>query len=126
MLIDTDFLVGLLRGDSEAVSVAEEINLPKTSIMNVFELYYGAEKAANPKKALLEVERLVDATELLPFDIGSAREASKIQAALNKEGRSIGIIDTLIAGVATAHKEEILTRNIEHFSRVKGLKTRKW
>jgi len=126
MLLDTDFLVELLYGNAHAASVAEEISSPKTTIINVFELYYGAEKASNPKEALKEVEELVDAIEVLSFDLRSAREASKIHAALDKRGKVIGILDTLIAAIAIANNEEILTRNIEHFSRVKGLILRKW
>lgn len=60
-VLNTDFLVSLLRGNEEAVRASKGIQELKTTIINVFELYYGAEKASNPEKAVKEVNALVDA-----------------------------------------------------------------
>ncbi|MBU4374786.1 MAG: hypothetical protein KKD69_00670 [Euryarchaeota archaeon] len=41
-------------------------------------------------------------------------------------GKPLDIQDVLIAGIVMANKEEILTRNTEHFSRISGLRWRRW
>jgi predicted nucleic acid-binding protein len=125
-VLDTDFLVSLLRGDQEAVRTSKDIREPKTTIINVFELYYGAEKAGNPEKALKEVNALIDAMDVLPLDKNACQKSANIQASLDSKGEPIGILDNLIAGVVIASRETLLTHNTKHFSRIADLKIESW
>jgi tRNA(fMet)-specific endonuclease VapC len=58
---------------------------------------------------------------VLPFDIKTAETSARIHAALGKRGESIGIPDTLIAGICVAADIPLLTLNIRHFSRITDL-----
>jgi predicted nucleic acid-binding protein len=45
---------------------------------------------------------------------------------LRKKGESIGLEDVLIAASALANQYIVVTANIRHFTRIKGLKVEKW
>ncbi len=125
-VLDTDFLVSLLRGAAEAAEKSRQIKEPKTTIINAFELLYGAEKSEKKHKALDEVNSLLESIEILGLDILSCREAAKILAQLSKTGKPIGISDALIAGIVVAKSEDILTRNVDHFASIPGLTLQTW
>ena len=52
--------------------------------------------------------------------IGAA-VAGKIYAQLKLRGQLIGTNDILIAGICAANSLPLYTRNIDHFSKIKGL-----
>ena len=52
---------------------------------------------------------------ILPFDEFAAQAAGRIAADRRKIGRSLEIRDVQIAGIASARKASIATRNIRHF-----------
>lgn len=125
-VLSTDFLVSLLRGNQEAVQASASIEEPKTTIINVFELYYGAEKAGNPEKAFKDVNALIDALDVLPLNKKACKTSANIQASLDTKGEPIGLLDNLIAGIVISSHEALLTRNAQHFYRVKGLTIENW
>jgi tRNA(fMet)-specific endonuclease VapC len=45
----------------------------------------------------------------------------RILANLQKSGRSIGLMDLLIAAAALVDNAPLVTRNLDHFQRVPGL-----
>ena len=51
-----------------------------------------------------------------------AEKAGEIHGTLAKGGQGIDNIDAMIAATALLENETVLTRNIKHFSRVKGLR----
>jgi len=128
--LDTDFLVALLKGEGDAMKKAEEIDsegLRKvTTPINAFELYLGAHLSEKRDENLRLVRDLLLSMGLLDFDERGCDMAGAIAADLTKLGRPIGIRDSMIAGIALRFEQTLLTRNIEHFSRVKGLKVRAW
>lgn len=99
---------------------------PKTTSINTFELYYGARNSSNPKKSLAEVNSLLKSIDIIVFDNPAAQKAGEIQTELMRIGRPVNILDTLIAGIVISNDEELLTKDINHFSRIKGLKCRSW
>jgi predicted nucleic acid-binding protein len=126
-VFDTDFLVSLLRDRAGILKKqADLIENPKTTIINAYELYYGAERSENPEDSLLKVDSLLKSVDILGFDKSAALKAAKIQAELMDSGRPVNILDVLIAGIVMVHNEEILTRDNEHFSRIKGLRWKRW
>ena len=128
--LDTNFLVALLRGESDAIKRAEEIDsegLRKvTTPINAFELYLGAHLSERKDGNVRLVRDLLLSIGLLEFDERSCDMAGAIAADLAKLGRPIGTRDSMIAGIALRFEQTLLTRNTEHFSRVKGLKVRAW
>lgn len=125
-VIDTDFLISILRGKGASEITVDMVEKPKTTTINVFELYYGARRSTKSEKALVETNSLLKSMDILGFDRSAALMAADIHAKLMDSGNALDIQDVLIAGIVMANKEEILTRNTEHFSRIAGLRWRRW
>ena len=89
-----------------------------TTAINRFELLAGV-RTRRQEKA---VHDLLAALLTLPLDQPAADEAAEIRRTLDLTGASIGMGDSLIAGVVRFHDAELVTRNRRHFDRVRGLK----
>jgi len=128
--LDTDFLVALLRGDADARERAEKMDEEEvrkaTTPVNAFELFLGAYLSERRDANLTVTRELISNLELLEFDLRSCEKAGSIAAGLRSRGEPIGVRDSMIAGIASSFEETLLTRNIEHFSRVKDLKVERW
>jgi predicted nucleic acid-binding protein len=107
-------MIALLRGDKEAITKAEQLEEESRGIVstaiNALELFVG----------------------IVAVDGISGTRAKKTRdfldnlTILEKLGKSIGLKDSLIAGIVLEHKADILTRNIKHFERISGLKVEAW
>lgn len=128
--LDTDFMVSLLRGDADARSRAEEIDIGNerttTTPINAFELFLGAYLSERREANLTTVRALLSNLELLQFDLRGCERAGSIEAGLRRRGQPIGVRDSMIAGIASRFEETLLTRNAEHFSRVRELRIERW
>jgi predicted nucleic acid-binding protein len=63
---------------------------------------------------------------LLNLDFEGASEAGLIHSELISKGMHIQTPDSLIAGIAKSRKEILLTRNVNHFSKINGLMLEKY
>jgi tRNA(fMet)-specific endonuclease VapC len=45
---------------------------------------------------------------------------------LKERGELIGDIDTLVASIALANNEKLITRNIKHYNRIRELEIESW
>lgn len=126
MFLDTTLLIDFLHGKEKAIKVLEKATLYPlfTSEINVFELVQGV--YLSPRNLHIQLEKIhgmLTQMIVLPFDRKTALKAGMISGELTKEGKKIGEVDCLIAGVALANGiTEILTENKDHFERIKGLK----
>jgi tRNA(fMet)-specific endonuclease VapC len=59
---------------------------------------------------------------IIPFDTNISSEAIKIYKDLKRSNRMIDLADIFIAATAKSNKIMLATLNIDHFSRIKGLK----
>ena len=127
--IDTDFLVAVLQGKKEAQNRMEELDQEgrqATTSVSAFELFYGAHKSEESKNNLEKTSAFLGRMDILPLDLGSSDKAGKILADLAKEGGVIDFRDALIAGISLSNSLPVMTRNKDHFSRIKGLKVESW
>ena len=125
-VLDTDYLVSILQDKNVSGFTVDMIDDPKTTAINAYELYYGARRSDNPEKSFSEVNSLLKSIPILEFDNRAALKAGDIQAELMNLGRPVNLLDALIAGVVITSNEVFLTRNIDHFGRIKGLKCISW
>ncbi len=125
-VMDTDYLVSILKGRGVSELTVDMIDDPKTTAINAYELYYGARRSDNPEKSYSEVNSLLRSIPILEFDNHAALKAGDIQAELMVIGRPVNLLDALIAGVVITNNEVLLTRNIDHFGRIPGLKCTSW
>lgn len=126
--LDTDFLIAYIRGQQAVkIHLGEFIKREEpihTTMINVAELYWGAFGADYVQEEIAKVEDLLDSLFILNLDRNSAKIAGDIY---NKTKSSpIGESDILIASIAMANGQTLLTRNARHFERVHGLKIASW
>jgi tRNA(fMet)-specific endonuclease VapC len=119
IVADTDVLIDYLhgRGEAEAVEVSLSRGVLRTTVITRFELLSGAKTA----KQLARVRQLLDAIPSLDLEDPAADTASEIRRALERSGATIGMADSLIAGIVLSAGGDLLTRNRRHFERVPGL-----
>ena len=119
-IADTDVLIDYLAGQgaADAVEALLRHGALRTTVITRFELLSGARHA----KQLTRLVQLLSAVPALPLDETAADAASEIRRSLEKCGNSIGMADSLIAGIVTSAGGTLLTRNRRHFERVPGIK----
>lgn len=61
--------------------------------------------------------------EILPYTYEIAKKAAEIDAKLARNGTSISFSDIIIAAMALHYKLTLVTRKLEHFSRIPELAT---
>jgi tRNA(fMet)-specific endonuclease VapC len=127
MIADTTFLVDVLRSvDKKTEKKVNELDHSFStkfiSTITVLELWSGVYQSKNPKKQSDKIKKILESFIILPFKEEDAKIAGKIEAELILNGNNIGITDIMIAASAIKHNQSILTRNVKHFSKVKGIK----
>ena len=120
MIADTDVLIDFLQGNqpaSERIALELDHEQLATTAITRFELLAGARTA----RQQTIIGQLLAALPCLPLEAQSADRAAEVRRALEREGVSIGMGDSLIAGIVLAHRGVLLTRNRRHFERVPSL-----
>ncbi len=127
-LLDTNLCIRVLRDRPPAIR--ERFNREADglciSTIVLTELLHRAAKSARPEDNRREVERFCARLEVLPFDADAAAHAADIRAALERQGRTIGGYDLLIAGHARSRGLVVVTNNLGEFTRVDGLRCVDW
>jgi len=95
------------------------------SAITLSELRFGADKRKSKR-----LHNLIDAfcrtVHVAPFGVLEAAFFGRVRTKLESIGTPIGILDTLIAGHALALDLTLVTNDIKHFAKVRGLKTTNW
>ena len=127
-LLDTSVCIGVLRQRPGMVQRLRQFAPTDCAIsmITVYELFCGVEKAKNPAQERLKVKRFVGAIIELALDRGAAEAAARIRADLERQGCSIGPYDLLIAGQSLASDLTLVTGNVQEFRRVAGLRLETW
>jgi len=121
IVADTDVLIDYLAGThpvADQVRGYAESDSLQTSAITCFELLSGA----RDNKRGNRVRRLVAAIPVLSLDREAASVAAVVRQRLARSGISIGMADSLIAGVAMTHNLPLLRRNRKHFENIEGLR----
>jgi predicted nucleic acid-binding protein len=126
-VVDSTFLIGLLRNDPGAVEKARELDEEggvATTAINVYEVAYGVHRVmSDPARRMGALERVLSNLDILPLDGGSALRAAEISGSLDRSGEGIDPFDALIAGIVLENGGDCLvTGNASHFRRIRGLR----
>jgi tRNA(fMet)-specific endonuclease VapC len=127
-LLDTNIVSDLVRHPQGRVAqkIAEYGEAAiSTSIVVAAELRFGAAKKASPRLTA-QVESILAAIEVLPFDAPADRAYAKLRLALEQAGQPIGPNDMLIAAHALANDCVLISANVDEFTRVAGLQVVNW
>ena len=119
IIADTDVLIDFLHGRGEADRVAFELEHGlATTVVTAFELWTGSAGSSKREKA---VSRLLDALDIIPLHTAASKTAADLRYSLQREGRTIGMADALIAGICIESQAILLTRNRKHFESIPRL-----
>lgn len=126
-LFDTDAISETLKPKPAAAYVAWLQTVPRqeqfTSAVTVGELFKGAYRSPTPEKWLRRIEAFVlPAVTVLPYDLDIARVYGQVRAELEAAGKMPGEADLQIAATALFHDLVIVTGNVRHFERIRGLR----
>jgi len=126
MIFDTSFVIDIMSGKERAVAKLHELNKkgePQLiTALTVFELFSGLVRSTKPDIEKNKIMKILEGQLILRLDNLAAEKAGEIDGGLIKEGKAIGPIDSLIAGIALVRDEKVLTHNVKDFSKIKGLK----
>jgi tRNA(fMet)-specific endonuclease VapC len=127
-MLDTNAVSVVLRGHDGIDAKLNALQSDDWCISAVTraELRYGL--ARKPEATLLArlVNGFLGQATTAPWDAGAADAHGKLRAALRKAGTPIGDFDEMIAAHALALDCVLVTDNVQHFKRVKGLQIENW
>ena len=135
-LLDTDTLTHAHAGNAAIKDRIEEVGEENvaTTIINAIEILDGRNQfllKAKDGQQLLRAQELLEASEnlleslaIISVDGKAAAQFDKLR--LNKKLKKIGRADLLIASIALAQHATVVTRNLQHFKQVPGLKVENW
>lgn len=121
IVADTDAVIDYFSGRAPlapAVRMLIESGRLAVTAVTVFELYAGVVGL----RRLQELEKFFDVIPVLPLNAAEAEIAGRLFTRLKSKGLTIGTQDLLIGATVLASGLSLLTRNIDHFSVIEGLR----
>ena len=125
IIIDSNVISALMLVTPDPVVLSWLDRQPPMSVwttsITIFEVRFGLEvvPAGRRRSNLqLQFERVIDEDlerRVLAFDHAAGEEAARIMANRQRTGRVGDLRDTMIAGIAHAHRATLATRNVRHF-----------
>ncbi len=127
-LLDTNICVYWLKGNEHIEQKILSIGLDNValSFLNVSELYYGAYKSQRVDANLTLIRQLTDQLSVVESDEAISELFGEMKATLEKAGTIIDDADLFIAACAKVHGLTLVTNNLKHFRRIKGLRLENW
>jgi len=131
ILIDSNVLIDAERGlvdFSLKVNGREEEQLFLSAI-TASELLHGVWRAKDSgirARRSAFVEGILERLPIIAIDLAVARTHAQLWAALAAKGAPIGPHDLWLAATCVAHGHALVTRNLDEFKRVPGLKVEAW
>ncbi len=111
ILIDTDVMVGFLRGQPEAISLVKQCQerMILSSVV-VAELYAGVKG----EEELTRLDGLVSLFRIVPVSAAIARGAGLYKRDYAKS-HGVGLADAFVAATAQVENAELKTLNVKHY-----------
>ena len=130
-LLDTNVLSEVVK-KRPSVAVLHHLreapqNALYTSVVSVMEMRFGAVRSAAGSILWERIRRDVLArVKILPLGEDEASRAGEILADLELRGASVGIEDVMIGATALVGGLVLVTRNVKHLGRIRGLVVENW
>ena len=128
ILLDTNICIYIINARPPGVLAHfERYRLGDVGISSVVasELAYGVAKSRSVRNRQA-LEMFLAPLEVLPFDEGAVWVYGDLRAELERDGRSIDALDTMIAAHALSLDATLVTNNVREFSRVPRLNLDNW
>ena len=127
-LLDTNICIYIINNRPEKVLRRfrkERIGNIGISSITASELTYGVIKSGSERNRQA-LEMFLAPLEIYPFDESVIWQYGEVRADLEKQGKPIGALDTMIAAHALALNAILVTNNTREFSRAEGLHCENW
>ena len=127
-LLDTDTCIDALRHNEIVLRrmLAQRRADVMVSVITEAELRTGAAKSFAPGKTARLVENFLKPLTVLEYTSEDAVAYARIRAKLERAGKPIGPLDTLIAAQAVGRKLTLVSNNQREFGRMPGLRVENW
>jgi tRNA(fMet)-specific endonuclease VapC len=127
-MLDTNVIGYLARGTSVNLKNRIYQEAPDNLVLNSIvyaEIEYGLKKR-NAHEIAKKVHAFIDKIQIVNFDINAANVYAQIRATLEESGTPLDNMDLLIAACAISSGATLVSHNIKHYSKIKGLKVEDW
>lgn len=126
-LLDTDTLISFLKDKDFVAEKIDHVGIENCYIseISIVELTFGAYNSEKIQKHLGEVTQVANLFEVVPLHSAIdifAREKVR----LKKAGNLIPDFDLIIGCSAVANDMTMVTNNVKHLKRVKGIRIENW
>ena len=130
-LLDTNILSEIIRKRPNPLVLSQLRDKAShelfTSCICIMELRFGSMLREDYKEFWGKLEKkIISKVNVIPISEKEAITAGDILAGMTKKGQIIGLEDVLIAASALANQCRMVTANVRHFSRIKGLVVENW
>ena len=127
---DSNIVIEILRGNPELRTKLETIQKVGIEVSLTFlslaELSRGAQLSSKPEESTVLIDDFVDNVTLLNFSKKSCKIYGEDYAQLRKKGQLAPEMDLLIASIAKAEGQVLVTRNEKDFKNIPDLKVERW
>ncbi len=127
--LDTNIITAFLKNDLRVVKKVSDylefFDKLTINIISYYEILRGLKDLGNEEK-LKRFEEFIQENEFVSIRRETIERAAEIYVNLKKQGKLIEDADILMASIAIVEDYVLITDNISHFERVKGLKTENW
>ncbi len=128
-LLDTNICIYIIKNQYvDLVKKLREVGIENVAIstITIAELEYGVANSNQLSETMTRLYEFLVPFAIIDFDMDSARYYAKIRKELKDLGQPIGSMDTLIAAIALAHQQTLVTNTVKEFAKVIGLKIENW
>ena len=130
-LLDTNILIYVLNARPQHQAVLDRFNREQAhdmavSSITLAELRFGLEKSSKRGATRDRLYTVLEALNVVAFDERAAESYGKVRVVLERAGKPIGPLDTLIAAHALSLNVTLITANVREFAGVSGLRVENW
>ena len=127
-MLDTNICIYAMKGNELVLKslIARKPTQIHLSVVTEAELRFGAAKSSAPERTLAALENFLAPLTVVDFSSDCARTYAEVRATLERAGKPIGPLDTLIAAHALSQRMTLVTNNVGEFQRLPGLRIENW
>jgi tRNA(fMet)-specific endonuclease VapC len=125
-LVDTDVVIDHLANSTEANQLLDRLATQgiAISIITYMEAYQGVVRSPNPQEAKTKFQAFRRSVPVLTFSLAVAKRCAALREHLRQEQKRVKsrALDLMNAAIALEHDLTLVTRNLEDYQDIPGLK----
>jgi tRNA(fMet)-specific endonuclease VapC len=128
-MLDTNICIYIIKRKPQAVIerfLQTEISKIGISSITLSELFFGVSKSSKPDQNKIALTQFIAPLEIMPYEDQAAQCYGDLRAYLERQGKTIGSLDMLIAAHALSINSTLVTNNEKEFIRIPNLKIDNW